>query len=205
VIGQVRPVTGRYPLGVAKSPALQDQTANVILEHAARVLAEHRDAASLADIAQAAGIARSTLYRYFPNRDALGQALAHRAAEELQARIQEAEPDTLPVPEAIARITRGFIATGAKYVALAYLSPKPTGAADSQLNDPLLRLFERGINDGSLRNDLPVHTLLSIYGDLIQGAITRATHAHHGVEAASAAILTVFLNGTIAPPQEGAR
>lgn len=180
---------------MAKGPALQTQTANAILDRAAVVLTTHRDAASLADIAQEAGVARSTLYRYFPSRDALVRALAQRAADELRSRVEEAELETLPVPEAIARVTRGFIATGAKYAALAYVAPKPADAADAQLNDPLLRLFQRGIDDGSLRNDVAALTLLGMYGDLIQGAIARATRDHEGVEPASAAILAVFLNG----------
>jgi AcrR family transcriptional regulator len=187
-----------YALGVARSPALQDHIANAILEEAARVLAERREAASLSDIAQASGVARSTLYRYFPNRDALLQALAERAARELRARIEEAELDTIAVPEAIARLTRGFIATGTKFVALAYLSSKPAESADPHLSDPIARLFERGIADGSLRSDVPADALVGIYGDLIQGAIARAAHGHNAVEQASAAILAVFLSGTLA-------
>lgn len=155
-------------------------------------------AKGLGDIAQAAGVARSTLYRYFPNRDALLQALAERAAAELQARLEEAEIDTLPVPEAIARVTRGFVATGSKYVALAYLWPKPSDAAEPEVNEPLVQLFERGIRDGSLRADLSADTLLSLYPDLIEGAIYRAAEDHSGAEHASAAIQAVFLNGALA-------
>ncbi len=190
--------TERYAHAVPRSPALQDHLTTVILDQAAHVLADHRETVSLADIAQAAGIARSTLYRYFPNREALLHALADRSARELQARIEEAEPDTLPVPEAIARITRGFIATGAKYVALAQQDPGPADTVDPQITEPLLRLFERGINDGSLRTDLSATALFSIYSDLIKGAILRASKDHDGVEKASATVLTVFLSGTLA-------
>lgn len=110
---------------------MQDHITTAILDQAARVLAERREAASLADIARAAGVARSTLYRYFPSREALLQALAGLAATELRTRVHEAEVETLPVPEAIARVTRGFIATGSKYVALAYLQPRPAPATPS--------------------------------------------------------------------------
>ncbi len=182
---------------MARSPALRDHIAAAILDKAALILAERREAANLAEIAEAAGVARSTLYRYFPSRDALLQALAETAASEIQARIDEANVDVLPVPDAIARLTRGFIATGSKYIALAYLWPKPAGAADEQVSEPLLRLFRRGIADGTLRGDLPVQTLLASYADLIEGAITRAAKNHAGVEETSAAVLAIFLNGTL--------
>ena len=187
-----------YALCVARSSALQDHIAAAILDQAAKVFADHQENASLADIALVAGVARSTLYRYFPNREALVQALAERALRELQVRIQEAELDTLPVPEAIARITRGFIATGSKYVALVYLWAKPTESAEPEINEPLLRLFDRGIKDGSIRKDLQARAVLGIYGDIIRGAILRAAKDDNGVEQASAAVLDIFLKGILA-------
>lgn len=173
---------------------MRDHVAAAILEVAAKILAEKREAASLGEIAEATGVARSTLYRYFPSRDALLRALADTAAHELQSRLEESRPDVLPVPEAIARITRGFIAVGSKYIALAHLWPKPE-EADRQIGEPLLRLFRRGIADGTLRGDLPAETLLGSYGDLIEGAISRAARNHTGVEETSAAVLGVFLDG----------
>jgi TetR/AcrR family transcriptional regulator, mexCD-oprJ operon repressor len=182
---------------MVRSPVLRDHVAAVILDKAAEVLADRRELASLAEIAEATGVARSTLYRYFPNREVLLRALADTASRELQARIDEARPDVIPVPEAIARITRGFIATGSKYIALAYLWPKPEDAADRQITEPLRRLFQRGVADGTLRGDLPAEVLLASYADLIEGAITRSARSHTGVEEASAAVLSIFLNGAL--------
>ena len=167
------------------------------------MLAERREAVSLAEIAEAAGVARSTLYRYFPSRDALLQALADTAESEVRARIGEAQLDALPVPEAIARLTRGLIAAGRKYIALAYLWHKPAGAA-GQASESLLPLFRRGVADGTLRADLPAEALLGIYADLIQGAITRSASNHVGVEETSAAVLTIFLNGALSNPHPSA-
>jgi TetR/AcrR family transcriptional regulator, mexCD-oprJ operon repressor len=182
---------------MARSPALRDHIAAAILDKAAQILADRHEAASLAEIAEAAGVARSTLYRYFPSRDALLQALAETAASEIHARIAEAQVDVLPVPTAIARLTRGFIATGSKYIALAYLLPKTTGTADEQIGEALMRLFSRGIADGTLRGDLPAQALLASYADLIEGAITRAGRSQAGVEETSAAVLGIFLNGAL--------
>jgi AcrR family transcriptional regulator len=184
-----------------RNPVLRDHVAVAILEVAARILAERRDAASLAEIAEAAGVARSTLYRYFPSRDALLSALAETAGLQIAARVQEAELDVLPVPEALARLTRGLIATGGKYIALAYLRPKPTDSAsqpaDEQISGPLLGLFRRGAADGTFRADIPAETLLALYADLLEGTIKRAAGDRSAVEPASAALLTVFLNGAL--------
>jgi len=189
---------------VARSPVLRDHISAAILDKAAGILAERREAASLAEIAEAAGVARSTLYRYFPSREALLQALADTAEGEIQARIGEAQPDVLPVPEAIARLTRGLVAAGSKYIALAYLWHKPAGAA-GQTSESLLPLFRRGIADGTLRADLPAEALLGIYADLIEGAITRSATSHAGVEETSAAVLAIFLSGALSVPSRPGR
>ena len=56
------------------------------------------------------------------------------------------------------------------------------GAADPQVTEPMLRLFRRGIDDGTLRGDLPAETLLASYADLIEGSIIRSARTHAGVE-----------------------
>jgi AcrR family transcriptional regulator len=64
---------------MTRSPALRDHVATGLLETAANVLADRGEAAGMSDIAEAAGVARATLYRYFPNREALRSALLDAA------------------------------------------------------------------------------------------------------------------------------
>jgi len=118
---------------MAETPTLRDRIAAGILDTAAAVLAGRGESASMAEIADAAGVSRATLYRYFPTRDTLLNALAEAASAELRDRIADAELDTIPVPEAIARLTRGFVLTGSKYVALAHSGHKPPDAGQTQL------------------------------------------------------------------------
>ena len=66
----------------APRPGLRERVAAAIVEAAATVLAEHGDSASMSDVAGAAGVARATLYRYFPNREALLEALGSVAVDE---------------------------------------------------------------------------------------------------------------------------
>jgi TetR/AcrR family transcriptional regulator, mexCD-oprJ operon repressor len=64
------------------------------------VLAERGGNASMADIADAAGVGRATVYRYFPTRDALLDALCKAGTEDLQRRLGEAGLDRIAVPRA---------------------------------------------------------------------------------------------------------
>ena len=178
-----------------RGAALQDRTRNAILDAAATILAAHGEAASLADIAEATGIARSTLYRYFPTRDALLAALRESGAREVDACLMELGGNSIPVPETIARLTRALLAVGAKYAALTILRPKLGGAAEPDLTARLVGVFQRGVDDGTLRRDLDPDALARIYGDLINGAITRLARTNTGIETASALIVSVLLDG----------
>ena len=187
---------------MSRNPALRDHIAATILDAAAAVLAERGEAASMADIAAAAGVGRATLYRYFPNREVLLQALARAAVDELGDRLSEAGLDTVPVAEGIARLTRAFVGTGSKYVAFMRSGQKPVDPAvvDRQLGEPLRELFRRGAADGTLRSDLPAEVLLALYTGLLEAAFTMATQGGLGVERASAATIAVFLDGTSRAP-----
>ncbi len=58
-----------------------------VLEAAAQVIAETGyEAATMTAVAERAGASIGALYQYFPNKDAIVQALRHQCAEELQAR-----------------------------------------------------------------------------------------------------------------------
>ncbi|MGN6126140.1 MAG: TetR/AcrR family transcriptional regulator [Humibacter sp.] len=178
-----------------RGAALQERTRNVILDAGAATFAAQGEAAGLADVAQAAGVARSTLYRYFPTRDALLSALAENGAREVAARLGELDDESLPVPEALARLTRALLTVGAKYAALTVLRPKPDDASEAELTDRVTQFFRRAIDAGTLRHDLDPEALARMYGDLINGAITRHLGVDPEIESASSLIVSVLLDG----------
>jgi TetR/AcrR family transcriptional repressor of mexCD-oprJ operon len=188
---------------VVSQPVPHNRTAASILEAAAAVLAEHGRSASMADIATATGVGRATLYRYFPTREALLRGLIAAALAELRERVVGAELDTVPVAEGLARLTRGFLAAGSKYGALAstkqeYVADK--AELDSQLSEPIRELLARGVDDGTLRADLPVPVLLEMYTGLIEHALAMLLRREIGVEPAAAAVTSLFLDGATRRP-----
>jgi AcrR family transcriptional regulator len=83
------------------------RTRQAILTAAVGVLTQNQ-AASLADIADAAYVARSTLHRYFPDRAALLDAVRQFAEEEIAAATQRARIDDGSGCEALLRLCHEY-------------------------------------------------------------------------------------------------
>ncbi|MET0457118.1 MAG: TetR/AcrR family transcriptional regulator [Mycobacterium sp.] len=81
----------------------RSRTRKAILDAAMSVLAEN-PTASLADIATAAEVGRSTLHRYFAERLELLRAVALHVHAMSNAAIEHAEPDCGPPVEALRRV-----------------------------------------------------------------------------------------------------
>src|ERR671937_2651435 len=86
-----------------RKQALQERVAGAIVEAAARVLAVGGKQASMNDVAAAAGVARATLYRYFPSREALLDELGEVAVREAGGRLTAAGLDRVPAEEGVVR------------------------------------------------------------------------------------------------------
>ena len=183
---------------MAKSTVIQQRVAEGILDVAADLLARSGEPPSMADIAEAAGVSRATLYRYFPTRERLLQALTATGLQTAAARLAQADLDTVPVPEAIARLARVVAAAGSKYAAVASAFD-PAGEVEQQIGTMIQALLQRGIDDGTFRGDLTIDELGFVLGYLLQAAGRMAAEHHAGVEKAAALISSVFLHGTQNP------
>jgi TetR/AcrR family transcriptional regulator, mexCD-oprJ operon repressor len=183
---------------MTKGEALRDRTAAAIIDSAATLLAERGEAASMDEIASAAGIGRATLYRYFPNREELLNAMAAASVQELAARIEEANLEAVPFEEAVARLARAIIATGSKFTALSRDAAKHSDDLpdlDVKVTEPIRALFRRAAAEGALSADLPLDILMDLFSGLIRGALDTTASGRRGVEEAAAAVTTLFLDG----------
>jgi TetR/AcrR family transcriptional regulator, mexCD-oprJ operon repressor len=182
---------------VARSTAIHDRVAGAILDAAADLLAEGGEPPSMSDVAQAAGVARATLYRYFPTRERLLQALAAAALDATATRLAQAGLDTVPVAEGIARVARVVAAGGSKYAAvIGHYGPGYSGDVEQQIKTMIQALLRRGADDGTFRSDLSADELLFLLGSLLQAAARMAAEHQAGVEKAAALVTSVFLHGT---------
>jgi AcrR family transcriptional regulator len=173
-----------------------DRTTAAILDAAAHVLSEQGNSSSMADVAEAAGVSRATLYRYYPHREALLGALATEALADAAARLADAGLDRAPVEEAIERIVRAVVAVGERYAVLVQEHVKFEPAeAERCLGAPMRAVFARGIESGLFRQDLSVDVLLELFGGALMGAIKLTQRGRLGLEEASAATAAVFLDG----------
>ena len=175
--------------------AIQERVAETILDVAADLLARGGEPPSMADIAQAAGVSRATLYRYYPTRERLLAALIATGLQTAAARLAQADLDTVPVPEGIARLARVVSAAGSKYAAVVSAFD-PAGEVEQQIGTMIEALLQRGIDDGTFRGDLTVDELGFVLGYLLQAAGRMAAEHQAGVEKAAALVTSVFLHGT---------
>jgi len=173
-----------------------DRTAAAILDAAAHALSEHGRGANMADVAAAAGVSRATLYRYYPDREALLDALASHALADAAARLADAGLERAPVDEAIERIVRALTAVGDRYAVLARAQVEgDPGEIERLIAAPMRAVFARGLESGLFRQDLPAEVLLELFGGALVAALKLIQRGQLGLEDASAAAASVFLDG----------
>jgi TetR/AcrR family transcriptional repressor of mexCD-oprJ operon len=178
----------------APRPALQQRVAAAILDGAAQLFASGGEHASMNEVAEAAGVARATVYRYFPNREALLDELAQTALRDVDMRLASARIDAVPPEEGIARAVRALVDVGNLFVVLARERPR-SGANrfERGLVEPLRQLLERGQASGDIRDDITAARVTESLIGLIVGMLTSTPAL--GREDMTATITGLFLDG----------
>jgi TetR/AcrR family transcriptional regulator, mexCD-oprJ operon repressor len=174
--------------------ALQERVTAAILEAAARVLATGGEQASMNDVAAAAGVARATLYRYFPSRQALLDELARVAADEAGARLASARVGELAAEEGVRRAVRALIEAGDPFTVIARERVRPDPEQfEQRVLEPLRRLFERAQGAGEIREDIPKTWLTDALVGLVVSVLS--SRPVLGREDTIAVVSALFLDG----------
>ena len=186
----------------APRQALQQRVAATILDGAARILVVEGEQASMNDVAAAAGVARATVYRYFPNRQALLEELAQAAVADADARLKSARIDEVATEDGISRAVRALVDVGDSFVLLARERVRSDpGRYERSVNQPLRRLFELGQAAGDIRQDIPSSRLTELLIGSIVGVLMSTQPL--GKEDTIATITGLFLDGARARGPRG--
>jgi AcrR family transcriptional regulator len=129
----------------------RSRTRGAILAAAASVFARDRTA-TLPDVAKAAGVGRTTLHRYFADRESLIEATLEDSVQAIQRSIADAALDQGPPLDAMRRAVAAMVAVGDRLL-FVFGDPRvpkgyvtPDGAAP---RDPVIDLIKRGQVEGA--------------------------------------------------------
>jgi TetR/AcrR family transcriptional regulator, mexCD-oprJ operon repressor len=182
------------PSEAAPRQALQERVATTILEAAAHVFLARGEQASMSDVAAAAGVARATVYRYFPNRQSLVDELARAAVRGAGDRLAAARIDEIPVLEAIGRTIRALVEVGDSFIVLTRERARNEDEEfERRVGGPIRALLERGQSNGDIRGDIPSHWLTDSLIGIV--ANVQSSPLKRGREDTVAAMAGMYVDG----------
>jgi AcrR family transcriptional regulator len=131
--------------------SVRNRTRGAILAAAASVLARDRTA-TLPDIAEAAGVGRTTLHRYFPDRESLIEATVKDSIQAIQHSVTEAELDQGSSLDAMRRAVAAMVQVGDRLLFVfgdqRLLKGHGTQGGAKPPDDPVIDLIKRGQAEG---------------------------------------------------------
>lgn len=167
-----------------------------IVHAATDLLAAEGIDVSMAAVAEAAGVGRATLYRYFPNRESLVHAVCLAGIAEATERLEGAQLDEVPPGEALARMARAILTVGTRYIVMLRETRLPEHEPAEELVQGRMRaILTRAREEGLVRADVSVDWLIASYTSLLMAGIEHAWRRNVGIEEVAAAVVEQFLHG----------
>jgi len=166
-----------------------------VLEAAKVVFSAGGTSGSLEAVARHAGVGIGTLYRHFPTREALFEAVYRREVEQLVDRAEQLKAEAAPV-EALRRwmhLNVEFVATkkgmSAALALAAHANPELSAYTFDHLTRAVGHLMRRAVETGEIRADISPEDLLRALVGLCY------THDKPGWQANVLRLVDVFVDG----------
>lgn len=164
----------------------RNRTERAIVAAAVRIWAIERRA-TLPEIAEAAEVGRTTLHRYFPERDGLVRAAVEHALEVIGAAIAEAQPETGHPRDAMRRVVAALASTSEAIMFVfgdQSLIRDVVPTAEPALptpHDPVIGLIRRGQAEGVFVDQLTAEWIQQVlwglaytaFEQVAQGALAK--------------------------------
>ncbi|MEV4474558.1 TetR/AcrR family transcriptional regulator [Nonomuraea sp. NPDC049504] len=147
------------------------------------------------DFAQLAGVGVGTLYRHFPTREALAEAVYHEEIAALCERARHLQ-SALPAAEALAAFLRGMVDHMHAHQGLARTlatlmtsGSEPVAEGSRTLEEAVTGLIAAAANAGAIRDDVgPGTVMMALHG-------IGAAHDRPGWRAEADGVITLLLDG----------
>jgi AcrR family transcriptional regulator len=159
-----------------------------VLDAAVALLAQ-RPQATMQEVADASGLGRTTVYRHFPRRQDLIDALYEQVLAESAQTVKDAIAEATNARELLCDLGARVIAIGDRY---RFLDAHPelrertlSGEADSEGRDPLHEYLTAAQQRGEVRDDVPVAWMLTSMRGLAVVAMFEVGAGRMTVEEAS--------------------
>ncbi len=135
-------------------------------------------ATGLGHVAAELGVGRSSLYHYYPDKDALVRDIAHDLLRDEEALFRAMAEDEGPALARILRLTEVLASLYGEWRSIGRLvlqlwasEPERFGKALRSMRRSLAKVIEDGIEDGSINADLDPEDAASVVIGLIDGLL----------------------------------
>jgi AcrR family transcriptional regulator len=155
-------------------------------------------AASLGEVAAAAGIGRTTLHKHYPTRDDLLRAVADRSIEAWERAVESAERQESP-DGGLRALAEALVSIG-RHLAFLWRTPVFDHMADiglrcRALDARSLAVLSRARSQGAVRADVPDYWLIQTFHSLVYVAAESVDSGHLAPRDAPGLAVDTFLRG----------
>jgi AcrR family transcriptional regulator len=181
-----------------------------VLEAAERLLRQD-PTVTMEQIAEAAGVSRTTLHRHFTNRDALISTMAHAAWRQIAEAVEAARPATAPPLIALHQATASILPIKSTWRFA--LDQPANDESTSRIRDEVFAacdaVLQRAQLAGIMRSDTDASWARRVYLALIDETVHGAAGGDRDPDALATRILDTLLYGVAAhsrrrtPPRNG--
>lgn len=156
--------------------------------------------ASLAEVAEAAGIGRTTLHKHYATRDDLLRAVAHRAIDRWEHVVGNADASAAEAEDGGLRALADAMITVGPYLAFLWRNPafdrfEDIGLRYKRVEPHAMAILERAQKQGTVRAEVPGYWLLHTFYSLVYVASESIYDGDLAPRDAPDLVVSTFLRG----------
>ncbi len=188
---------------MSQSMGRSERTKQAILDAAVDVLAR-RPRATLAEIAEDAGVGRATVHRHFRSRDELLTTLARQAIDQTDDACRSIDYYGQPASTSLRQTIEAIVPLGSRYAFLAYQNisdrdDSPIGADLRRQAEQMRQLVAAAQDEGMFAPDVPIAWIVATIDALIYAAWNTVSDGRVAPRDASALLIRTITQGLGSP------